>query len=69
VLKALVITPNQRTKDMGDILQIARAIAQKREHTHEKVNIKAIEFVGSLGVYVVVYELPDVRKGTVNISK
>ena len=65
MLRALVITPNQRTKDMGDILQIARATAQKCEHTHQNVNIKAIQFVASLGVYVAVYELPDVREGKV----
>ena len=65
MLKALVIVPNQRTKDVGDLLAIARATAQKREHTHEKVNIRAIQFVASLGVYVAVYELPDVRAGTV----
>ena len=65
MLRALVITPNQRTKDVGDLLAIARATAQKREHTHEKVDIKAIQFVASLGVYVAVYELPDVREGKV----
>ena len=56
MLKALIIVPNQRTKDVGDLLAIARATAQKREHTHEKVNIRAIQFVASLGVYVAVYE-------------
>ena len=68
MLKALVIVPNQRTKDVGDLLAIARATAQKREHTHEKVNIRAIQFVSSLGVYVAVYKVPDVRKGKVTLG-
>jgi len=56
VLKALVIHPNERTQGAGDILQIARAEAQKREHTHENVNVKRILFDPVCGVYVALYE-------------
>ena len=62
MLKALVITPNQRTKDVGDLLAIARATAQKIEHTHKKMNVRALTFVPECGVYVAVYKVPDVRK-------
>lgn len=61
MLKALVIIPNERIKDMGSILAIARAEAQKREHTHKSVDIKSIRFVSECQVYVVVYNAPDVR--------
>lgn len=56
VFKALVIVPNSRTTDVGDLLAIARAEAQKREQTHEKVEIKALPFIPELGVYVAIYE-------------
>lgn len=63
MLRALVITPNQRTMELGDLLQIARAEAQKREHTHKNVKIKALEFFTQLEVYVAVYEVPDGKRG------
>lgn len=56
MLKALVIIPNEKTQDMGDLLAIARAEAQKREHTREDVNVKALAFIPECGVYVAVYE-------------
>lgn len=56
MLRALVITPNQKTRDLGALLAIARAEAQKREHTHEKINVKNLTFIAQLGVYVAVYE-------------
>lgn len=65
MLRALVIIPNQKTKDVGDLLQIARAEAQKREHTRSKVNVKAIQFVPECQVYVAVYKVPGVRDGEV----
>ena len=70
MLKALVIYPNERTRDEGSLLQIARALAQKIEHTHRKIPIKVIREVhipptGEM-VYVAVYELlesSDARGG------
>lgn len=62
-LRALVITPNERTKDVGDILAIARAEAQKREHTRQNISIKVVKFVAELSVYVALYMVPDVREG------
>ena len=66
MLKALVIVPNERTKDVGDLLQIARAEIKKRHLTQTRPNVKVIKFVPECGVYVAVYKVPDVRKGTVN---
>jgi hypothetical protein len=60
-MKALVIIPNEKTRDLGDLLAIARAESQKREGTPDKMVIRAVEFVPSLGVYVAVYEASDVR--------
>lgn|GEM_PF-3105778 len=64
--RALVIIPNEKTQDLGDLLAIARAEAQKREHTHENVNVKSLSFIPECGVYVAVYERcsnkPDVRR-------
>jgi len=54
--RALVIVPNSKTTDIGNLLAIARAEAQKREHTHEKIHVKNLTFIAQLGVYVAVYE-------------
>jgi len=62
VLKALVIVPNERTKEMGDILQVARAEARKREHVDNNPPIRSLIFVPECGVYVAVYEVPVVQK-------
>jgi len=60
--KAIVIVPNEKTLDLGDILAIARSEAQKREATHEKMRIRAIKFIPECGgVYIAVYEVSDVR--------
>ena len=63
MLRALVIVPSQRARELGDLLAIARAEAQKREHTHKTVKIKALEFFAQLGVYVAIYEVPDGKRG------
>jgi len=63
MLRAIVITPNQRTRELGDLLAIARSEAQKREHTHKNVNIKALGFFAQLQVYVAIYEVPDGKRG------
>lgn len=53
-LRSIVVYPNERTTNHGDILAIARAEAQKRERT-SKICIKTIKFVPELGVYVALY--------------
>lgn len=56
MLKALVIVPNQKTKEFGSLLAVARAEARKREHTDKNPPIRALRFLPELGVYVAVYE-------------
>ncbi len=56
MLKALVITPNEKTIDVGSLLAIARSEACRREHTQENPIVRAMVFVPELGVYVAVYE-------------
>jgi len=61
-LKSLVIVPNSRTKEVGDLLAIARAEARKREHADKNPPIRALRFLPELGVYVAVYEAQDKQK-------
>ena len=56
VLKAIVISPNERTVDFGCLLAIARAEACRREHVSVNPTVRALVFVAELGVYVAVYE-------------
>lgn len=56
MLRALVIAPNQRTKELADLLAIARSEAQKREHTRQNVEVRALVFVPECSVYIAVYE-------------
>jgi hypothetical protein len=69
MLKAVVIVPNDRTRDMGSLLAIARAEAQKKEHTRENVTIRSITFIGECGVYVALYEAPRCSKPLVQEAK
>jgi hypothetical protein len=62
MLKSLVIVPNSRTKEVGDLLAIARAEARKREHTDKNPPVRALRFLPELGVYVAVYEAQDKQK-------
>ncbi len=55
MLKALVITPNERTSDMGCLLAVALAEACRREHTRVNPTVRALVFVALVGVYFVVY--------------
>jgi hypothetical protein len=57
MLKALVITPNERTVDFGCLLAVARAEACRREQTSWNPTVRALVFVAELGVYVAVYEV------------
>ena len=69
ILRSLVVYGNERTSDIGDILRIVRAEAQKREHTHENINVKTIIYVGECGCYVALYKIPGVREGKVMNQK
>ena len=56
MLRALVITPNEKTTEFGSLLAVARAEARKREQSKENPPIRALRFFPELGVYVAVYE-------------
>ena len=56
MLKALVISPNSKTTELGSILAIARSEARKREQSNENPSVRALRFFPELGVYVAVYE-------------
>jgi hypothetical protein len=62
MLKALVIVPNEKTREYGSLLAVARAEARKREHAKQNPPICALKFFPELNVYVAIYEaqqLPD----------
>jgi len=62
VLSALLIHINKRVKDIGDLLSIARAEAQKKHGLkHARIKIEELVYVPRLKVYVVLYKAPDVR--------
>ena len=56
IFKALVITPNEKTTEVGCLLAVARAEARKREHAVVNPPVRALQFVPELKVYVAVYE-------------
>ncbi len=56
MLKALVISPNEKTVEFGSLLAVARAEARRREHSEVNPSIRALQFVAELGVFVAVYE-------------
>jgi hypothetical protein len=57
LLKALVISPNNKTVDVGCFLAIARAEACRREQVVVNPTVRALVFVAELDVYVAVYEV------------
>jgi hypothetical protein len=59
MLKALVITPNEKTSDFGSLLAIARFEACRREQVRVNPPVKALVFVPELGVYVAIYEVSE----------
>ena len=69
MLKALVITPNEKTIEYGSLLAIARAEARKREHTQENPPVRAVVFVGDIEVYVAVYEVPELPLKSIQDKK
>jgi len=56
MLKSLIIYPNEKTRELGDILQIARSLAKKKEHTDANIPVLNIIFDPVTKVYVAVYE-------------
>jgi hypothetical protein len=56
MLKALVVTPNEKTAEFGSLLAVARAEARKRERAERNPPVRALRFFPELGVYVAVYE-------------
>jgi hypothetical protein len=62
MLKAIVITPNQKTVDFGSLLAIARSEACRRECVGMNPVVRALVFVAELGVHVAVYEAVEKKK-------
>jgi hypothetical protein len=62
ILKALVIIPNEQTREYGSLIAIARSEACKREHTDKNPPILALKFFPELGVYVAVYGAQEIQK-------
>jgi hypothetical protein len=58
-MKALVISPNDKTLDVGSVLAIARAEACKREQVVVNPTVRALVFVAEIGIYVAVYEVSE----------
>lgn len=56
MLRAIVIVPNERTKDMRSLVNIAASEAKKREGVHRDIPIKTIKFIPELGVFIAIYE-------------
>ncbi len=59
MLRALVISPNGGTVDLGSLLAVARAEACRREHVSVNPTVRALVFVPEVGVYVAVYQVLD----------
>lgn len=64
MLKALVIMPNDNTKEVGSLLAIARDAARKREGCTGNPPICALHFVAELGIFVAIYEAIEKGGGT-----
>lgn len=58
-LKALVIYPNARIHDYGDLLSIARADGKRAFKTDDNVRVKAIVWIAECNVWVALCELPQ----------
>jgi hypothetical protein len=66
MLKALVITPNSKTNEIGSILAVARAEARKREKAGQNPPIRALRYFPELCIYVAVYEAAEHPVNRVN---
>lgn len=56
MLKALVIYPSDKMREVGDVLQVARVCAKKVEHTDKRVLVKSIIYDPVTKVYVAIFE-------------
>jgi len=61
-LKALVVFPNEKVRDYGDLLAIGRAEAKRILKTHRNVNVKDILYSAKLGVHIIIFEVPESTK-------
>ena len=68
MLKALIIVPNEQTREVGALLAVARAEARKREHSQQNPPIRALVFVSELQVYCAIYEA-EPKKASTNITQ
>ncbi len=66
MLKALVISPNEKTAEYGSLLAVARAEARRREKSDRNPPVRALRFFPELGVYVAVYEAQQNSGSTVH---
>ena len=64
MFRALVITPNKNTTEVGSVLAVARAEARKREKIGVNPPIRALHFLPEIGIYVAVYESPQMTQLT-----
>jgi hypothetical protein len=69
MLKALVISPNEKTTEFGSILAVARAEASKREGVKVNPPVKALVFVAEVGVYVAVYQVLDNPENSISKNR
>jgi len=58
-LKALVVYPNDKIGDFGDLLAIGRAEAKRILRTRENVNVKDILYSAKCGVHIILFEVPE----------
>ena len=65
ILKALVITPNEKTTEFGSLLAVARAEARKREKSKENPPVRALKYFPELNIYVAVYEAVENLVGNI----
>jgi hypothetical protein len=56
MLRALVVAPNEKTREFGSILAVARAEARRREQSEKNPPIRALKYFPELCIYVAVYE-------------
>jgi hypothetical protein len=69
LLKAIVISPNEKTDDLGSILAIARSEACRREQVRVNPPVRALVFVAEVGVYVAVYEATELTSKNIQGKK
>ena len=65
MLKALVITPDEKTAEFGCLFAVARAEARKREHAERNPPVRALKYFPELNIYVAVYEAVENPVGNV----